>query len=92
MADKHETKPRTAEKSKYAETMLVGGPSGWDKFTLKLFSVNFDVNKYTSLKMVINDEKWWDEFKSDECEYGAKSHKYAKRTFPSRSDVDPRSA
>ena len=89
MADKHETKPRTAKKSKYSETMLVGGPSGWDKFTLKLFSVNFDVNKYTPLKTVIKDEKWWDEFKSDTGEYGAKSHKYAKRTFPSRSDVDP---
>jgi hypothetical protein len=46
--------------SQYTETLNFESASAWDKFYLARLGVDFYRNKYTELKTLIVDPRWYD--------------------------------
>lgn len=86
LAEKHETRPSTLKMGRFTEKLDVASASGWNKSTLTMFGFDFNLHTITPLKMVITDEKWYDGFSSEDCEYGVKSGVYASRNLRYHDD------
>ena len=79
LAEKHEATPSTLKMSRFTEKLDVASASGWNKSTLAMFGFDFNLDTITPLKTVITDEKWYDGFSSQDCEYTVKSKVFASR-------------
>jgi hypothetical protein len=60
LADKHEARPSTIKMSEYGETVELNSASGWDKFSLYLFGVEFVKTEHTKLETLIKDATYYD--------------------------------
>ena len=58
MAEKHENDPSTTRRRKYRNTIDLRSASGWTKWNLKLFNVNFEKDSYSNLRRFLGEEMY----------------------------------